>query len=192
MTKYRRKRRVLPAVLITVIIAALLGTAGWFGWGYYQRYTHPLRYESYVEKYSRENGLDKYLVYAVIKTESGFDPGAVSNVGARGLMQIMEDTFDWVKFRLGDEDARYLDMYDPETNIRFGSYFVSYCLLRYDDHLATAAAAYHNGVGAVDALLKETQYSSDGITLDHYPYPQMRQYVKKITESYQRYSEIYN
>ena len=118
MTKYRRKRRVLPAVVITVIIAALLGTAGWFGWGYYQRYTHPLRYESYVEKYSRENGLDKYLVYAVIKTESGFDPGAVSNVGARGLMQIMEDTFDWVKFRLGDEDARYLDMYDPETNIR--------------------------------------------------------------------------
>ena len=100
MTKYRRKRRVLPAAVITVIIAALLGTAGWFGWGYYQRYTHPLRYESYVEKYSRENGLDKYLVYAVIKTESGFDPGAVSNVGARGLMQIMEDTFDWVKFRL--------------------------------------------------------------------------------------------
>lgn len=44
----------------------------------------------------------------------------------------------------------------------------------------------------MDALLKETQYSSDGITLDHYPYPQMRQYVKKITESYQRYSEIYN
>ena len=120
MTKYRRKRRVLPAVLITVIIAALLGTAGWFGWGYYQRYTHPLRYESYGEKYSRENGLDKYLVYAVIKTESGFDPGAVSNVGARGLMQIMEDTFDWVKFRLGDEDTRYLDMYDPETNIRYG------------------------------------------------------------------------
>ena len=126
MTKYRRKRRLLPAVLITVIIAALLGTAGWFGLGYYQRYTHPLRYESYVEKYSRENGLDKYLVYAVIKTESGFDPGAVSNVGARGLMQIMEDTFDWVKFRLGDEDARYLDMYDPETNIRYGCWLVGY------------------------------------------------------------------
>ena len=191
MTKYRRKRRVLPAVLITVIIAALLGTAGWFGWGYYQRYTHPLRYESYVEKYSRENGLDKYLVYAVIKTESGFDPGAVSNVGARGLMQIMEDTFDWVKFRLGDEDTRFLDMYDPETNIRFGSYFVSYCLDRYSGHLATAAAAYHSGVGTVDGLLGQEAYSTDGVTLDHYPYPQMRLYVKKITESYQHYSEIY-
>ena len=144
MTKYCRKRRVLPAVLITVIIAALLGTAGWFGWGYYQRYTHPLRYESYVEKYSRENGLDKYLVYAVIKTESGFDPGAVSNVGARGLMQIMEDTFDWVKFRLGDEDARYLDMYDPETNIRYGCWLVGYLCSEFGN-VDTAMAAYQIG-----------------------------------------------
>ena len=62
---------------------------------------------------------------------------------------------------------------------------------KYDNHLATAAAAYHTGVGAVDELLTQTQYSSDGITLDHYPYPQMRQDVRKITESYQRYSEIY-
>ena len=191
MTKYRRKRRVLPAVLITVIIAALLGTAGWFGWGYYQRYTHPLRYESYVEKYSRENGLDKYLVYAVIKTESGFDPGAVSNVGARGLMQIMEDTFDWVKFRLGDEDARYLDMYDPETNIRFGSYFVSYCLLRYHDDLATAAAAYHSGWGTVDNLLRMEEHSSDGQTLKGFPYNQMHHYVEKITASYAVYTRLY-
>ncbi len=69
---------------------------------------------------------------------------------------------------------------------------------KYDNHLATAAAAYHNGVGAVDTLLAEAQYSSDGITLDRYPYPQMRQYVRKITENqrYHRtipacYSEIY-
>ena len=83
------------------------------------------------------------------------------------------------------------DSYDPETNIRFGSYFVSYCLDRYSGHLATAAAAYHSGVGTVDGLLGQEAYSTDGVTLDHYPYPQMRLYVKKITESYQHYSEIY-
>ena len=65
------------------------------------------------------------------------------------------------------------------------------CLDRYSGHLATAAAAYHSGVGTVDGLLGQEAYSLDGVTLDHYPYPQMRLYVKKITESYQHYSEIY-
>lgn len=49
----------------------------------------------------------------------------------------------------------------------------------------------HSGVGTVDGLLGQEAYSPDGVTLDHYPYPQMRLYVKKITESYQHYSEIY-
>lgn len=51
------------------------------------------------------------------------------------------------------ESLTFDDLYDPETNIRFGSYFVSYCLDRYSGHLATAAAAYHSGVGTVDGLL---------------------------------------
>jgi soluble lytic murein transglycosylase len=191
MTKYCRKRRVLPAVLITVIIAALLGTAGWFGWGYYQRYTHPLRYESYVEKYSRENGLDKYLVYAVIKTESGFDPGAVSNVGARGLMQIMEDTFDWVKFRLGDEDARYLDMYDPETNIRYGCWLVGYLCSEFGN-VDTAMAAYHAGRGQVNEWLADKEYSSDGVHLDVIPISDTAHYVNKIDRAMDTYKKLYD
>ena len=150
-------------------------------------------YDDLFRKYAKEIGWDWRMLASLVYTESNFDPNVISWAGARGLMQITEVTFDWIKTKIAPtEDLTFDDLYDPETNIRFGSYFVSYCLLRYDDHLATAAAAYHNGVGAVDALLKETQYSSDGITLDHYPYPQMRQYVKKITESYQRYSEIYN
>lgn len=107
-------------------------------------------------------------------------------------MQITEVTFDWIKSKIAPtEDLTFEDLYDPETNIRFGSYFVSYCLLRYQDDLATAAAAYHSGWGTVDDLLSQAEYSADGKTLDHYPYPQMRLYVKKITSSYQRYQEIY-
>ena len=101
-------------------------------------------------------------------------------------------TFDWIKMKIAPKESlTFDDLYDPETNIRFGSYFVSYCLDRYSGHLATAAAAYHSGVGTVDGLLGQEAYSTDGVTLDHYPYPQMRLYVKKITESYQHYSEIY-
>ena len=114
-------------------------------------------------------------------------------VGKRALEKgITEVTFDWIKMKIAPKESlTFDDLYDPETNIRFGSYFVSYCLDRYSGHLATAAAAYHSGVGTVDGLLGQEAYSTDGVTLDHYPYPQMRLYVKKITESYQHYSEIY-
>ena len=56
------------------------------------KYIYPTKYSEYVEKYSEENGLDKYLVYAIIKAESNFNPEATSSSGARGLMQLMEET----------------------------------------------------------------------------------------------------
>ena len=190
----KRKRSILAPILALLLVLALAGTLLFSTFrDKIEHWEYPQRFTEYVEYYAGKYGIDPMILYAFIRTESNFDPNADSDAGARGLMQITEVTFDWIKMKIAPKESlTFDDLYDPETNIRFGSYFVSYCLLRYDDHLATAAAAYHNGVGAVDALLKETQYSSDGITLDHYPYPQMRQYVKKITESYQRYSEIYN
>ena len=157
-----------------------------------EHWEYPQRFTEYVEYYAGKYGIDPMILYAFIRTESNFDPNADSDAGARGLMQITEVTFDWIKMKIAPtESLTFDDLYDPETNIRFGSYFVSYCLDRYSGHLATAAAAYHSGVGTVDGLLGQEAYSLDGVTLDHYPYPQMRLYVKKITESYQHYSEIY-
>ena len=157
-----------------------------------ERWEYPIEYSEYVTYYADKYDLDPLMLYAFIRTESNFNPKADSDAGARGLMQITEVTFDWIKTKIAPtEDLTFEDLYDPETNIRFGSYFVSYCLLRYQDDLATASAAYHSGWGTVDGLLSQAEYSADGKTLDHYPYPQMRLYVKKITSSYQRYQEIY-
>mgnify|MGYP002556361494 CR=1 FL=1 len=197
MRKPKRKFRNGKKALLLVLLALVLGYLGVriFRGGIHslQLAEYPLRYEEYVEYYADKYSLDPLLVYSFIRTESGFDPQAQSNVDARGLMQITEETFDWIKLKIApSEDLTFDDLYDPETNIRFGTYFVSYCLLRYHDDLATAAAAYHSGWGTVDNLLAQAEYSSDGETLDHYPYPQMRLYVRKITNSYQRYQDIYN
>ena len=190
MTKYRRKRRALPVVIVCVILAAALAVLGYFVYDRVERYTHPIKYEELVEKYSRQNGLDKYLVYAVIKTESGFDPGAVSNVGARGLMQIMEDTFDWVKFKLGDEDTRYLEMYDPDTNIRYGCWLLGY-LYKEFGNVEAAMAAYHAGRGQVNEWLSDERYSSDGVHLDEIPISDTAHYVQKIVRARDTYIKLY-
>lgn len=183
--------RTLLAVLVVLALAAILLFT------VFRRQVdameYPCRYNEYVEYYAGKYNIDPLILYSFIRTESNFNPNAQSNVGARGLMQITEETFDWIKLKIApSEDLTFDDLYDPETNIRFGTYFVSYCLLRYHDDLATAAAAYHSGWGTVDNLLAQAEYSSDGETLDHYPYPQMRLYVRKITNSYQRYQDIYN
>lgn len=157
-----------------------------------EQWEYPRKYSDLVEYYAGKYDLDERMLYSIIRTESNFDPQAQSNVDARGLMQITGITFEWIKSKIApSEELTFDDLYDPETNIRFGTYYFSYCLQRYGNDLATAAAAYHSGWGTVDSLLSDSQYSQDGVTLDSFPYTQMQRYVYKVTSAYERYCEIY-
>ncbi len=149
---------------------------------------YPLEYSEYVEKYAEEFGIDKYLLYAYIKTESGFDNEAVSSANAIGLTQITNETFAWIKLKHAPyEELVFEDLFNPELSIRFGAYFISRNMERYNNDIATAAAAYHSGWGTVDALLEEQE--SD--ILLEFPYEQMSNYVYKIDKAYTAYLELY-
>ncbi len=157
-----------------------------------ERASYPRRYAPEVRQYAAQYGIDENIIYAVIHTESRFRPDAESEVGARGLMQITDETFVWIKSKIApEEDVTFDDLFRPEVNIRFGAYLLSVCLDRYDGDLSTAAAAYHSGMGLVDSLLEQPEYSSDGKTLSDFPYRQMNRYVYKINESYQKYCTLY-
>ncbi|MCD7731308.1 MAG: lytic transglycosylase domain-containing protein [Oscillospiraceae bacterium] len=156
-----------------------------------KKYIYPIKYEEYVERYSAEYNLDKYFVYAIIKTESGFDSTAVSDVGARGLMQLMEDAFEWVKYRMDDDrDVEYGDMFDPKYNIEYGTYLISLLYDEYGDE-ETALAAYFMGRGKVNEWLSDTNYSDDGITLKEIPSSAARHYVNKVMTAYRGYTNLY-
>lgn len=153
---------------------------------------YPRRFSAQVETYAAEYDLDPLLIYTFIRTESSFKPDAVSSVGARGLMQITEVTFDWIKSKIAPgEDLTFDDLYDPAVNIRFGVYYISACLERYHGDVSTAAAAYHSGWGTVDGLLESSDYSADGEVLHTFPYQQMGLYVTKINRAYERYQALY-
>ena len=149
---------------------------------------YPLQYIETVEQYADEFGIDKYLLLSIIKTESGFDPHAVSTADAIGLTQITEQTFEWIKLKLcPKEDLVFEDLFTPEVSIRFGAYYISRCLERYSGHIDTAAAAYHSGWGTVDQLLQENETEF----LTEFPYTQMGNYVYKINKAYNAYQELY-
>ena len=137
----KQKRSAWVPVTAVLLALALAGTVLFSAFREkIDRWEYPQRYEAYVEYYAGKYGIDPMILYAFIRTESNFDPAVDSDAGARGLMQITEVTFDWIKTKIAPTEAlTFDDLYDPETNIRFGTYFVSYCLKRYDNHLATAA-----------------------------------------------------
>lgn len=150
---------------------------------------YPLEYEDYVEVYAKENNLSPAFVYAVIHCESGFDNKAVSHVGATGLMQIMPDTFAWIKTKT-DYTEDYSQATDPETSIKFGCFLYGYLLEKYG-RVQEALAAYHAGIGNADKWLKDERYSSDGETLHTIPFPTTDKYVKKVMLTEKIYQKLY-
>ncbi len=153
---------------------------------------YPTKYSEYVEEYSEENGLDKYLVYAIIKAESNFDPEVTSSSGAKGLMQLMEETAIERSNIIDDETIDVYDLYDPETNIRLGTSYFAYLLEIYDGNIMLALAAYNAGLGNVEQWIEDGIIKSDGSDIENIPYTETSTYVRKILRDYQIYMELYN
>ena len=190
------KRWSVKSALLWVALVAVLVAAGFAALEpatrtiYHQLY--PRSYRSYVEQYSREYDVDENLVYAVAKVESNFDPNAVSSADARGLMQMTEDAFEWVQYRMGDESGvTYADIFDPEVAIKYGTYMLHLLLTETGDEML-AICSYHAGMGNVSAWLEQENYSKDGKTLDKIPYSDTEWYYNKVSEAKEIYRELYS
>ncbi len=154
------------------------------------KFTYPVEYEEYVFKYAQEYDIDPRYIFAVINTESHFNPDATSDVGARGLMQIMEDAYDWIKFRMNDERGHtFDDMYDPELNIQYGTYMLKYLYERFDCSYELAAAAYHGGMNAVDGWIADGIVIPDDFHIEDVPSDVTANYIYKVMKAYDKYKK---
>lgn len=187
-----RMRKSKRAGLLCIFLVLLVAAAAVGIPEISRMYIYPTKYSEFVEKYSKKYGVDEYLIYAVIKTESNFDPNACSDVGARGLMQLMEDAFDWVKYKMGDErEISYEHMYVPEYNIEYGTYLLKLLCEEFGDN-ETALAAYHSGRGNVNRWLLDNSLSNDGKALLDIPSSATKHYVDKVMRAYEGYNNLYS
>ena len=176
--------------ILTILIAVLIA---YFGFMFaMKKYVYPYKYAEYVDKYSEEYELDPYLVLAVIKTESNFDKSAVSKKDAKGLMQIMDTTGEWVAKELDINYFLTSMLFDPELNIRMGCWYLKNLEKEPDDNLDLVLAAYNGGSGNVNKWLNHEEYSEDGETLDYIPFPETKKYVDKVKANYNIYNYLYN
>ena len=131
-------------------------------------------------------GVPPALILAVIRTESDFDPNAVSRAGAIGYMQLLPETFMYLRDERGDplpDDAVKI----PAVNIRYGAYYLSRLYGNFGDW-PTALAAYNAGEGRVLSWLGDPTLTENG-RLTRIPYPETERYVTKVLRAYEKYKD---
>ncbi|ODP34510.1 lytic transglycosylase domain-containing protein [Pandoraea sp. ISTKB] len=128
-----------------------------------------LPFDNLVRRAAYASSVDAALLHAIIDTESGYDPQAVSERGAIGLMQVLPRTGQ----RFG---VRRLE--DPAENVRAGASYVRWLLSRFDGDVSLALAAYNAGEGAVLRYGRQVP-----------PFPETQKYVRKVMAGYSRLRE---
>jgi soluble lytic murein transglycosylase len=144
---------------------------------------YPMKNLPLLRKYSGET--DPFFVAALIRQESGFNPGARSRVGAMGLMQLMPATARHI------ERTSKRSLMLPETNIRIGTKYIGRLVNRYDRDAELALAAYNAGADRVDDWTKRYPTTDRMLFLDLIPYKETRDYVALIGRNFYWYHTLY-
>jgi soluble lytic murein transglycosylase len=138
-----------------------------------------------------EYNIDPYLVFAIIRAESKYQTGAESSVGARGLMQIMPETAQWISGQLGMTNFDPDRLHDPKINIRMGCWYLSNLNKEFEGRTPIIIAAYNAGRGKVKEWIVNEKWDGSAENLDEIPFPETRQYVHNVLKNYEAYRAIY-
>jgi len=170
---------------------ALLLISFVFNIGFFVKLIYPIEYGKEISIYAKEYDVDPFLILSIMKVESGFDPNVISSKGAIGLMQIMPETGEWIAKTIDDSDFTKQDLYDPNTNIRFGTWYISKLFQTFNENLTATVAAYNGGEGNVAQWIKNGKWSGQMDDLDSIPFEETFNYVKSVHLVYTIYEKLY-
>lgn len=155
------------------------------------RYVFPRAFEKNVLASGQRFGVPPEFIWSIMKAETNFRPDAMSPVGARGLMQVMTHTGRKVASLIG-KDITGPDLLKPEVSVEIGARYLKRNLKKFNGKIALAAAAYNGGPHRVHAWLHQFGQLDMDEFIEHIPYLETRNYVKKVTRYYTLYNLIYN
>jgi soluble lytic murein transglycosylase len=151
----------------------------------------PLRHDDIIRQQAQDKNLDPSLIAGVIYVESRFRD-QTSHAGAKGLMQIMPSTADYIAHKSGGTEFVQGDLATPQINIAYGSWYLRYLLEHYDGNTILALAAYNAGEGKVDEWWRNAAARGEKFRVaDHIPFPETRAYVGKVLSARRSYRREY-
>ncbi len=153
----------------------------------------PQAFKPYVSKSSNEFGVPEYLIWSIMRAESHFKPDVMSPVGAKGLLQVMPETGRQVSRLLGEEgEFQPGALLNPETNIRIGSRYLLRLSSKFKNAIPLVAAAYNAGPHRVESWLANFGHLEMDEFIEHIPFLETRNYVKKVVRNFAVYRGLYS
>lgn len=189
-----KKAALRSAVIITIIVLSVLfGVIFQRASDKAERSKYPKEFDSYIKKYSYEYAVPQNVILAVIKCESNFDSSLLSDDGKIGLMQLSPELLEEYKAELHDAYDTGM-LYDPETNIKYGTYNLSKIYLKVGTW-RSVYAALAVGADTVAAWLEDEQYSK----IEEHAKPKLLlipdeaalEYTEKLEETAETYKRLY-
>lgn len=188
--KARKYRAVLLAAAV-LLLAFVVYFASQFE-PVKKKYIYPYPHQALVTRYAEANGVPPSLVASVIMHESKFLATVRSHRGAVGLMQLMPATAEWIAGELGDEGFSLPRLYDPEMNIRYGTWYLALLCREFRGNQVLALAAYNAGRGTVHEWMEEYKWPPDFDDTAAIPYPETRLYVERVLKDRKHYEALYH
>src|SRR3954463_10028274 len=151
----------------------------------------PLRHDDIIRQQAADKHVDASLIAAVIYTESRFRD-QTSIAGAKGLMQLMPETADYIARKTGGTRFRREDLATPQINIAYGTWYLRYLLEKYRGNTVLTLAAYNAGEGKVDEWWREASAKGETFRVaSHIPFRETRNYVHRVLSARSQYREPY-
>jgi len=154
-------------------------------------FAFPLPFRTEVESFSKQNGLDPFLMAALIRQESEFNPKAVSKTGARGLAQIQPATGRELSRRLKVATYSTAGLFQPGLNLQLGTYYLKSLLGQVGGREDAALAAYDAGLSRVRAWLTWGDFREPAEFIESIPFTETRGYVQGILRNADIYRRLY-
>ena len=154
----------------------------------FTQYYYPRPHWAIVQLEALERNINPNFSLAIMREESTFNPQAKSGSGAMGLMQLMPKTAEGIAKSLKISKFHTRDLYKPETNIQFGSYYLGFLSRKFNAHPLWMAAGYNAGPNAAQRWKDRWLGASDEVILERIPYPETNAYAKRVLRSFFIYS----
>src|SRR5687768_12161073 len=153
--------------------------------------TLPLRHDDIIRQQAADKGVDASLIAAVIYTESRFRD-QTSHAGAKGLMQLMPETADYIARKSGGTRFERADLATPQINIAYGTWYLRYLLDKYGGNTILTLAAYNGGEGKVDEWRTNAAARGEKFRVaSHVPFAETREYVTRVLDARRDYRKNY-
>lgn len=189
--KTKRKMSFWKKLLLMILVLASLSYFIWQNEDFQRKYLYPYDYQDTINFYADRYEVDRNLVASVILAESKFRQDATSVHGARGLMQIMPETGSWIATQIEDDSFSVDKLYNVNMNIKYGTWYLSELQTEYEGNEVLALAAYNAGRGNVYEWMEKYHWDINFKDYTKIPFPETREYVKRVLENKKHYNKLY-